>query len=75
MVTPAINKEACISCGNCVELCPEVFNWDEDGKAEVIDPQGCGSKCPDCQEAADSCPTDAITIMEEGGAGTAEAQE
>jgi len=36
MVIPVVNKEECISCGNCVDLCPEVFNWDDDGKAEVI---------------------------------------
>ena len=47
MVIPVVNKEECISCGNCVDLCPEVFNWDEDGKAEVIDPNGCGTKCPE----------------------------
>jgi ferredoxin len=71
-----VNKEECISCGNCVDLCPEVFNWDEDGKAEVIDAKGCGTKCPDCQEAADSCPTNAITIEESpGGSTAAEAQE
>lgn len=75
MVIPVVNKDECISCGNCVDLCPEVFNWDEDNKAEVIDAHGCGTKCPDCQEAADSCPTNAITIEEEGAAGTAEAQE
>ncbi len=76
MVIPVVNKEECISCGNCVDLCPEVFNWDDDGKAEVIDASGCGTKCPDCQEAADSCPTNAITIEEgPGGSAAAEAQE
>ncbi len=76
MVIPVINKEECISCGNCVDLCPEVFNWDEEGKAEVIDPNGCGNKCPSCEEAADSCPTNAITIEESaGGTAGATAQE
>jgi ferredoxin len=76
MVIPVINKEECISCGNCVDLCPEVFGWDEDEKAEVIDPGGCGTKCPDCQEAADSCPTNAITIEESSGSSSAaEAQD
>ncbi len=63
MVCPIVDKELCISCGNCVELCPDVFNWDPDGKAEVVDPNACDVKC-DCKEAAESCPTDAITIKE-----------
>lgn len=61
LVVPVIDKELCISCGNCVDLCPEVFGWDENGKADVIDAAGCGTKC-DCQEAADSCPVDAISL-------------
>lgn len=76
MLIPVIDKELCISCGNCVDICPEVFNWDVDDKAEVIDPHGCGTKCPDCQEAADSCPTNAITFKEtEEGATEASAQD
>lgn len=75
MVIPVIDKELCISCGNCVDICPEVFNWDADEKAEVIDPKGCGSKCPSCQDAADSCPTNAITMQEESGEAGATAQE
>ncbi|HMK47059.1 MAG TPA: ferredoxin [Methanocella sp.] len=71
MVIPVIDKELCISCGNCVDICPDVFNWDVDDKAIVVDAGGCGTKCPDCQEAADSCPTNAITIQEDG-ASTAE---
>jgi ferredoxin len=74
MVIPVVNKEECISCGNCVDLCPEVFNWDEDGKAEVIDPGGCGGKCPSCEEAAESCPTNAITIEESSSSGSAAAE-
>ena len=75
MVIPVVNKEECISCGNCVDLCPDVFNWDEDGKAQVIDSHGCGGKCPSCEEAADSCPTNAISLQEDGGDAGAAAQE
>jgi ferredoxin len=61
MPTPKVDKELCISCGNCVDLCPEVFAWDSEEKAEVIDKEGCGKKC-DCEEAVASCPTNAITL-------------
>ena len=62
-MAPRVDKELCISCGNCVDLCPDVFQWDDEGKADVTDPDGCGTRC-DCQEAADSCPTDAISLAE-----------
>ena len=29
MAKPVIDKELCISCGNCIELCPAVFGWDD----------------------------------------------
>ncbi|PIR71424.1 MAG: ferredoxin, partial [Candidatus Nealsonbacteria bacterium CG10_big_fil_rev_8_21_14_0_10_37_25] len=30
-----VNKEKCIGCGLCSNLCPEVFELAEDGKAKV----------------------------------------
>jgi ferredoxin len=62
-LVPKVDKELCISCGNCVELCPDVFVWDDEGKAEVTNPGGCSTQC-NCQEAAESCPTDAILLEE-----------
>ncbi len=62
MAKPVIDKELCISCGNCIELCPAVFGWDDDEKAQIIKEDGC-AEC-NCQQAADECPTNAITIQE-----------
>ena len=31
-----IDREGCISCGICAELCPDVFAIAGDGRAEVI---------------------------------------
>ena len=53
-----VNEELCIGCGTCESLCPKVFRI-ENGKSKVI-AEDCGD-C-DCQEAADSCPTSAITV-------------
>ncbi len=53
--------EDCISCGRCVEICPEVFEMGEDRahvKVEEI-PQEYQDAT---QEAADECPTAAIVV-------------
>jgi len=56
-----INTEECIGCGVCAQICPEVFELDEDaGKARVIRPEG--SEC--AHEASDSCPVSCITVEE-----------
>jgi ferredoxin len=49
-----IDEEECLGCETCVELCPEVFQMNEDkGKAEVILPEGGPKECID--EAIDAC--------------------
>lgn len=54
--------EACISCGLCTEICPEVFDLPEGelAKAKVdVVPKEFEAKA---REAAESCPTSAIHI-------------
>ncbi len=61
MANPAVDPDLCIGCGLCAEICPEVFEMNDEGLAEVIE----GADCEDagcCEEAADSCPTDAISL-------------
>lgn len=52
-----INKEICIGCGNCVSICEEVFEMDENGKAKVKSQK----KLPCIKEAIDDCPVGAIS--------------
>lgn len=59
MPTPVVDYEACIGCGSCVELCPEVFEM-RDEKAWVIGVDKCNT-C-DCEEAVNACPVEAITL-------------
>jgi ferredoxin len=55
-----IDTDECIGCETCVELCPEVFAFDEDTeKAYVIKAEG-GIDCVD--EAIGSCPAGCITF-------------
>lgn len=57
-----VNQDLCISCGLCVSSCPDVFSWGEEEKAEA-NSTGITDKNQDCvQDAAESCPTDAIEV-------------
>ena len=57
---PVIDYDLCEGCATCVEYCPEVFEMRDDDKAYVKDDPKCDT-C-DCQEAADTCPVEAITF-------------
>lgn len=55
-----VDKDACISCGLCMNEAPEVYSWDDDEKAKAIN----GQVPSDLEEGAmagiEGCPTDAI---------------
>lgn len=57
-----IDESECIGCESCVEICPDVFEFDEaSGKAVVVNPEG----VDDCiQEAIDTCPVECIEWSE-----------
>lgn len=55
-------EKACIQCGLCAGLCPEVFELNSGGPARVtVDPIPDAQKIG-VQEAADSCPVAAIQV-------------
>lgn len=59
-----VDQEACISCGLCPSICPEVFEMDANDKAFAkLDPVP-PELHEKAREAADSCPVDAIAIQE-----------
>ncbi len=62
VLKPAIDWDACVGCGACTEVCPEVFQLRDD-KAYVIGPDKCNT-CK-CEEAVDICPVQAISVTEE----------
>lgn len=58
-----VNKTRCIGSGDCVETAPAVFQLDDDGKSDVVNPTGAGDNS--IVAAARSCPVKAITVVDE----------
>ena len=55
-----IDEEECMGCEACVEIAPDVFEFDDDtGKALVVQPEG--GDIGLVEEAMDACPADCIT--------------
>ena len=57
-----VDRDLCIGCGLCAELCPEVFEMADDMIATVIVdvvPAGSEEKAKD---AATACPVEAISL-------------
>ena len=58
-----IDRDGCIGCGICAQVCPEVFVMDDDGKAKtdgIALPQGTEETASD---AEDQCPVGVITLL------------
>lgn len=55
----SVDQALCSGCGLCIEMCPEVFTWGSDGKAQAI-----ASSCEihNLEDIADQCPMEAIDI-------------
>jgi len=58
-----IDHDLCSGDGICADLCPEVFEM-EDDKAKVIVEDVPEDAEEDCRDAADSCPEGCIEIIE-----------
>ena len=56
--TVVVDQQECISCGLCVEVCPEVFRLNDQDVSEVHNPAGAPEE--KIQEAIDSCPVQCI---------------
>ena len=57
-----VDKDSCVGCGLCAELCSDVFKMDDEGKAEVLGSEIEENLLDDAKEAETSCPVGAITI-------------
>jgi ferredoxin len=58
MYNVKIDKKKCIGCGACEAVCPDVFKMD--GEKAKIKASKTDKEC--AKEAADSCPTQAMSV-------------
>ncbi|MFC4306267.1 ferredoxin [Cohnella boryungensis] len=67
-----VDKDTCIACGACGATAPDIYDYDDEGLAEVIyanDGNHGNAEIPDdlyddLQDACDGCPTDSIKIAD-----------
>ncbi len=57
-----VDQDLCISCGACIDTCPDVFKWNDDEKAHSVVDEIPGDLEELASEAADGCPTEAISV-------------
>jgi ferredoxin len=57
-----IDEELCTGCGLCEETCPDIFKMDEDKDVASLIKTDYDEYDEECiQEAAESCPSEAIS--------------
>lgn len=59
-----VDPEVCIGCGLCAGIAPDVFQMNDEGKAEAY-ADFTEDQLPDVQDAIDQCPVSAISLVEE----------
>lgn len=55
-----VNDDACIGCGACVAIAPEVFEINDEGLSSVKSKEVSDENRDVAREAMESCPTGAI---------------
>lgn len=60
-----IDQEVCTGCELCVQTCPEIFEMNDEGKAEVKIENITPEHEESCHEAAGECPVEAISVNSE----------
>lgn len=57
-----IDREGCIACGLCMDICPEVFRMADDGFAEAYVDEVPEEVEDQAQEAEEGCPVSVIKV-------------
>jgi ferredoxin len=59
-----IDEDECIGCQSCVEICPDVFGFDDETEKAFVYKEYSGDE--ECiEDAAAACPVDCIEVEEE----------
>lgn len=56
-----VDKDKCISCGLCTNICPNIFIMDENNKSKVAKQPSNKADEACTKEAIESCPVEAIS--------------
>jgi ferredoxin len=59
-----VDFDLCASTGSCMQVCPEVFEVRSDGYLYVLQDEPAEHLHAKVREAADLCPTAAITLVD-----------
>lgn len=65
VIKASVDRDGCISCGLCINLCPHVFQMADDDKAMAINEIVPEEFTQCAQEAEESCPVAVIRVTEE----------
>lgn len=57
-VPPTIDTDDCTACGECIEVNPKIFGWNDDKQAAILDAKSGPYK--DIVKAAEKCPAQVI---------------
>jgi ferredoxin len=64
-LTVRIDRTLCVGFGDCIDLAPHAFVFDEEGIAIFV--EGEAGTRESLIDACDSCPVDAITVLDDDG--------
>lgn len=65
-LTVRIDRRLCVGFGDCIEMAPEAFAFDDDGIAVFL-PTIDNTDRARLLRACDVCPVDAISVLDENG--------
>lgn len=57
-----VDEASCIGCELCANICPEVFSMGDSGLSVAIEQDIPTDSLAEAKDAAESCPTAAITV-------------
>ena len=59
-----VDRDSCIGCGLCADICPDVFELDDEDIAVVKQDPVPSDLEDDVKDAADQCPVECIEVVE-----------